>query len=126
VARALVAAVFLLIWFRAIRRSAAGAPEVASAGLVVFGAFLLLTPMLQPWYVLWILPLLAARAGEPGNAWVVWLAASVPIAHLPVGGWIRLRVWSEGQGRGREWIARAVEHGVSWALLVRARHHNMP
>ena len=48
-----------------------GSPQgVFSQGLWLFGAFLLCTPMLAPWYVTWILPFAAIR-----RAWF-WLALS--------------------------------------------------
>jgi hypothetical protein len=73
---------------------------VAEVGL---GAFLLLSPTLHPWYVLWILPL-AAVGAHP--AWSL-LAALVPLAYLP----------ADPASLGPVW-PRLVEHGLVWAWLL--------
>ncbi|MCK9459298.1 MAG: glycosyltransferase 87 family protein [Proteobacteria bacterium] len=90
------------------------APPISA--LWVFGAFLLLTPVLHPWYLLWILPWAACLRAWP------WLAfgAALPLAYLPLDSW-----WAAGTWDAPAWIP-AVEHGVLCAaglasLLVRER-----
>jgi len=101
VAAALLATVIALVC----RRRA----DLSSAALWVFGAFVLLTPVLHPWYLLWVLPWAACRRGWP------WLAfgAALPLSYLPLdGGWER-GVWD-----APAWIP-IVEYGVlSAAALV--------
>ncbi len=83
-----------------------GSPQgVFSQGLWLFGAFLLCTPMLAPWYVTWILPFAAIRRAwfwlalsgsvflsyhaylrMEENIWLVLLEFSVPLAV-----WLRVR-----------------------------------
>jgi hypothetical protein len=50
---------------------------LARQGLLVLGAAMLLTPTLHPWYLLWILPLAAARC-SPG--WLVF-GLTAPLAY---------------------------------------------
>jgi hypothetical protein len=73
-----------------------------TAALWIFGAFVLLTPVLHPWYVLWILPWAVCR-----REWA-WLAfgAALPLVYLPLDGWWGRGVWEE-----QAWIP-IVEYGV--------------
>ena len=73
------------------------------------GAFVLLTPALHPWYVVWLLPLVAV-GGSP--AWLV-LALLVPLGYRPLDGWLAGGPWHDPV-----WT-RALEHGLT---LVRAGH----
>ncbi|HJZ86001.1 MAG TPA: hypothetical protein VKN99_12565, partial [Polyangia bacterium] len=85
-ARALVALVVLSLLGLAIRRHLAP----TDAGLLVLGAFLLLTPALLPWYVLWVVPLLAFRPALP----LLALVALAPLLHVPgAGALVHLSVW---------------------------------
>ncbi|HZS36270.1 MAG TPA: glycosyltransferase 87 family protein [Polyangia bacterium] len=75
---------------------------------VALGAFLLLAPALHPWYVLWMLPLVAAGASP---AW--WaLAALAPLGYWPLG------EFRAGAGWHDPLWTRALEHGLTWALLA--------
>ena len=85
-------------------------PLVAATGRV-FGALILFSPTVYPWYVLWVLPW-AALTG--GRAWIA-LSALLPLTYLPalVPGlryfpWIYLAVWGPFFAfllarRGRPW-----------------------
>ena len=75
---------------------------------VVLGGFLLLTPTLHPWYVLWLVPLVAAGASP---AWLA-LAALAPLGYQPLGRWLTGGVWQDPI-----WT-RALEHGVTWSVLL--------
>jgi len=74
---------------------------------LVLGAVLVLAPTVHPWYVLWVLPLAAAR-----GSWG-WLAFSVTVP---------LAYWS-GETGDVPWELRAVEYllPITVALLVAAR-----
>jgi hypothetical protein len=109
-ARAAALGLFALLLGLALRRrlSPLAATEVA------LGTFLLLTPTLHPWYVLWIVPLLAPlENGGRTPAWLV-LAALAPLGYVPLSGWLSDGVW-----RDPVWT-RAVLHGACWALVVKA------
>src|SRR5262249_23265244 len=67
---------------------ARGAPPLGVAETVI-GAFLLLTPTLHPWYVLWMLPLLVL-GGSP--AWIA-LAALAPLGYLPLRQFLAGQPW---------------------------------
>jgi hypothetical protein len=75
---------------------------------VTFGAFLLLTPALHPWYVLWVVPLVAV-GGSP--AWLV-LAALVPLGYEPLGRWLAGAPWQDPM-----WT-RLLEHGLTFCVLL--------
>lgn len=76
---------------------------------VALGAFLLMTPTLHPWYVLWVVPLLAL-GGHPA---FVALAALVPLGYAPLP-----RFLEDGTWHDPIW-ARALVHGLPWALLLK-------
>ena len=98
IAGALFALVFAWTWFRRF--------EPIDAGLWLFGAFLVLTPVLHPWYVIWVLPFAALRGAWP---WFVF-AAFTPLAYLPREGW-----WREGVWQPAGWIP-----WVEWGSLALA------
>jgi hypothetical protein len=103
-ARLWAGAIFLAVvaWALWRRASAARLTEVA------IGAFVLLTPALHPWYVLWLLPLVAA-GGSP--AWLV-LALLAPLGYRPLDGWLAGGPW-----RDPVWT-RALEHGLTLLALA--------
>jgi hypothetical protein len=89
--------------------------EPLEAMLWIGGAFVLLTPVMHPWYLLWVLPWAAAEGALP------WLAfgAALPLSYLPLDGWWARRVWEAPVG-----IAIA-EYGVlaiaaGWWLTAKA------
>lgn len=55
----------------------------------IFGALLIFTPVLHPWYALWILPLAAVLRLWP---WFV-LGALLPLSYLPLEDWWAKGVW---------------------------------
>jgi hypothetical protein len=106
-AAAAVLAVMILAWRRRF--------DPARAALWILGALVLVTPVLHPWYVLWVLPLAALRGAWP---WFV-LAGTSLLSYLPLTGW-----WSSGVWRAPAWIPW-VEYGAfaaaaaTWFLLDR-------
>ena len=75
---------------------------------VAFGAFVLLTPALHPWYVVWLIPLVALGGSW---AWVV-LAVLVPLGYRPLDGWLAGQPWHDPI-----WT-RALEHGATLMALA--------
>ncbi|MBI5836664.1 MAG: hypothetical protein HZB25_05410 [Candidatus Eisenbacteria bacterium] len=71
-----IAALALLAWVLGVSRRERR-PDWAARS--AFGALLLLAPTLHPWYLLWILPLVACSP-EPG--WL-WLLATLPLSYGP-------------------------------------------
>ncbi|MSQ01441.1 MAG: hypothetical protein EXR71_06055 [Myxococcales bacterium] len=103
-ARPLLLALGLLVsvWALATRR------DRASLGLWVFGAFVVLSPTVHPWYVLW--PLVPALwRGE--RAWL-WLAAVAPLSYLVLATADEAGAWHEAG-----WV-RIVEYGPFFLLLL--------
>jgi hypothetical protein len=58
---------------------------------LVLGALVLVSPVLHPWYVLWVLPVAAVRGSYPWFAF----AAAVPLGYLPLKSWWTMGVWRE-------------------------------
>lgn len=86
-ARAAVALIWLAVAALAWRRRL----EPARAAWWMVGALLVLTPTLHPWYLTWIVPLLALRRSL---AWT-WLLAVAPLLYWPVPRWRTELVWHE-------------------------------
>jgi hypothetical protein len=103
-ARAVAGVIFLGAIGWAVRRKA---PAVRVAE-VAFGAFVLLTPALHPWYVVWLIPLVALGGSW---AWMV-LAVLVPLGYRPLDGWLAGRPWHDPI-----WT-RALEHGATLLALA--------
>ncbi|HEY2749687.1 MAG TPA: glycosyltransferase 87 family protein [Polyangia bacterium] len=104
VARVWAGAIFLAVVAWAMWRRAPAARLTEAA----IGAFVLLTPALHPWYVVWLLPLVAV-GGSP--AWLV-LATLVPLGYRPLDGWLAGGTWHDPV-----WT-RALEHGLTLVALA--------
>jgi hypothetical protein len=57
-------------------------------------AYLLLTPTLHPWYLTWLLALVAFLPTPFARPWL-WLAAATPLLYLPLVGWKSAGVWEQ-------------------------------
>ncbi len=86
----------------------------ASLLLWTCGAFVLLSPTVHPWYVLWpLVPALWLGA----EAWA-WLAALAPLAYL---------VWADGTWHEDPWVRTAIWAGFAVAAaIVRWRRFTRP
>lgn len=103
-ARALVAlAVLALAVVLAVKRTE---PVLAARWIVL--ALLLLAPEVQPWYLLWLLPLEVAAGRVAGLVW----SASVLVAYAPLDGWLTARRWHEPL------LARVLEYGLLLAVIA--------
>jgi hypothetical protein len=104
VARVAAGAIFLAVvaWALWRRLSALRLTEAA------VGAFILLTPALHPWYVLWLVPLVAAGGSW---AWLV-LALLAPLGYRPLDGWLEGGPWHDPI-----WT-RLLEHGLTLVALA--------
>jgi hypothetical protein len=75
---------------------------------LIMGVFVLFTPVLHPWYFLWILPFAILSFDWP---WLV-LSATLPLAYLPLDRW-----WSAGEWLPQPWIPW-VEYGPFFVVFV--------
>ena len=75
---------------------------------VILSAFILLSPTLHPWYLLWILPFLPFF---PNPAWLC-LSGLVILSYEVLGRYVHLGVWEE-----QVWV-RWVEFAPFYLLLV--------
>ncbi len=98
----LVLGALVTLWAVVTRR------DRASLGLWVFGAFVILSPTVHPWYILW--PLVPALwRGE--RAWL-WLAALAPLSYLVLATADATGAWHEAR-----WV-RVVEYGAFFLIFV--------
>lgn len=67
--------IFLSIYLYAYRSIS----KFETAGFVILGSFLLLTPTLHPWYILWVIPFLVIN---PNRAWLYLTMASTAYYHV--------------------------------------------
>jgi hypothetical protein len=82
--------------------------DLAAACATVMGAYLLLSPTVHPWYVLWVLPFLALRATPAWMAfsWLVLLAYDILVDYRATG------LWQESSA------IRWLEYGPVYGLLA--------
>jgi alpha-1,6-mannosyltransferase len=74
----------------------------------IVGAYLLLTPTLQPWYMVWLIPFLCLY---PNRAWIL-LTGLIPISYHVIIQFIHTGIWSESS-----WI-RYVQFIPFYGVLI--------
>lgn len=89
--RRLARATLAFVWCAWAWRTWRRERDPARAALDLFGAWLVVTPVLHPWYALWCVPWLAVRRSFP----FAYLAAAAPLAFAPVVAWQRGGAWIE-------------------------------
>ena len=104
VARLWAGAIFLAVVAWALWRRATALRLTEAA----IGAFVLLTPALHPWYVLWLLPFVTVGGSW---AWIV-LALLAPLGYRPLDVWLAGGPW-----RDPAWT-RLLEHGLTLVALA--------
>jgi hypothetical protein len=103
-AKLLIGAAFLLVTFVLFRLP----PEPMKTAYTLTGAYLLLTPTLQPWYVVWIVPFLCLF---PNRAWLL-LTGLVAVSYHVLIQFVQTGLWKEA-----EWV-RYVQYLPFYALLL--------
>lgn len=66
--------------------------EPVAATALCLAGYLLLTPTLHPWYLTWLIALLAFLPSGLARPWL-WLAVASPILYLPLVGWHAEGAW---------------------------------
>jgi len=102
-----------LIVFAIVIQSARNGWSLERAAFWITGAILVLSPTLHPWYLLWMVPLIALR---PNPAWLL-LTGSVFLAYYGLGAYRATGVWPE------PWWLELSIHGPFLVLLVRGAWH---
>jgi len=97
-------------WVSVVLMSSSRSPY--SAALALTGGFVILSPTVHPWYLLWVLPF-AALLRQP--AW--WLLAGTTlIAYEVVIGWRAAGVWEPAEGT--RWLVYAAPLGLMlWGFV---------
>lgn len=83
-------------------------PAPYKTAYIIVGAYLLLTPTLQPWYMVWVIPFLCIF---PNRAWIL-LTGLAPISYHVAIQFIQTGIWSE-----TTWI-RYVQYIPFYSLLI--------
>ncbi len=99
------------------RRAVAERASEAERALRITGAgvlaFLLLTPVLHPWYALWALPVLALDGRSTRITWAsAWLLATAPLGYVPLPEYLVTGLWHEPL-----W-PRLIAHAPALAIVV--------
>jgi len=113
--RRLARATLALLWLAWAWRTWRRERDPARAALALFGAWIVVTPVLHPWYALWIVPWLAFRDSRA----FVWLACAAPLLFVPVVGWQRHGTWVEPAWI---WPTLALPFALGLALDARRAH----
>jgi len=90
---------FSLVWLALAFRHRRAPPIVAFAGLLgpAVAALLLLSPVVHPWYLLWLLPFLALAAPDARWPWpLLGWNCLIFLAYLPRPAYLRTGVWLTG------------------------------
>jgi hypothetical protein len=108
IVKAIAGAVFMFIYIRLLRRQIKDAAARRTAGdwlaiaTVILAAFFLLSPTLQPWYLIWLLPLLALREAMNEHKFcqplisALWaLSATCFLSYWVLEEYVRFAVWRE-------------------------------
>ena len=85
------------------------ARDLYHAGLVVTAAFVLLTPTLHPWYVLWLLPFAVVRGSLPG----IVFSITVLFAHVATVRGYELQLWGDAP-----WAVKVAEFAPPLVVLL--------
>jgi hypothetical protein len=127
ISKLIVASIFLLIYIRLLWRLAKAENDERrwpAVIVIVLTAFFLLSPTLQPWYLIWLLPLLCFNGAASEYALVqelilpLWiLSATVFLSYEVLENYIRSGVWQEPS-----WV-KWVEYGIP-ALVFCRLHFN--
>ena len=78
------------------------------SAFILLGAYLMLTPVLQPWYLVWIIPFLCIF---PNPAWILFSGLSALSYHVGIQ-FILEEIWCE-----KMWV-RYVEYVPFYSLLI--------
>lgn len=121
-ARLICAGAFLALWLFLVRsaagRSTSAPDRLIERALWLIGALILLSPVVHPWYVCWIVPLLVIR---PRLSWL-YLSGAVFLSYNVLVDFVRSGVWAEHAA------VPLMEYVPFYALLLleldrrRARH----
>jgi multisubunit Na+/H+ antiporter MnhF subunit len=108
-AKAVAAAIMILVVFNSVRNRW----SVERTVLWVTGTILMLSPTVHPWYLLWMVPLLALR---PNRGWL-FLTGSVFLAYYGLGSFQSSGVWPE------PWWLQMMIYGPFLLLLIADAWH---
>jgi hypothetical protein len=109
VAAAIFLCVFLALFLKVMRQPAPDHQKsIISMVFTLLGCTFLLTPVLYPWYLCWIIPLLVII---PNRAWLL-LSGSIFLSYLIWKGYTEAGIWEE-----KFWV-KAVEYVPFYSLLL--------
>jgi len=99
--------IVLVAWYR--RNFHEGKTEsIYQAGFILLGCVIILTPVLHPWYLCWIIPFLVIM---PNRAWILF-SGTIFLAYLVLKGFVETGIWKESM------MVRVVEYVPFYGLLL--------
>lgn len=107
-AKRLWAAVLGLLWVLVFARR----PSLAAAGGILIGGALLVSPVVHPWYVVWLLPAAILCGQAP---WYVW-SVTVVLGYAPLAGYLDDGVWRESMALKHLQYLPVLAAVVVWGL----------
>lgn len=130
-AKGAMAIIFAAIYLCSIRNTLQQTHEESAQywpqlALSLLAAFFLLSPTFQPWYILWLLPLLGVVCGMKKEwresrlrcqAYLWGLSATVFLSY-----WVLHDYWSTGIWQEQTWV-KWVEYGVPWLAFMLPRRY---
>ncbi|MEE2757096.1 MAG: hypothetical protein VYA30_10565 [Myxococcota bacterium] len=91
--------------------------NLLNAWWLFMGTLLLISPMVHPWYLVWVLPICCLANGDESKrfaqAFIVW-GLVCWLAYLPRPQYLETGIWTE-----QAWI-KVLEYGPVWSLLIMA------
>jgi hypothetical protein len=108
-AAAILLAVFFVLLFKHSRQPAdTRAVYIFSTVFILMGCTFVFSPVLYPWYLCWIIPLMAI---VPNRAWLM-LSSSIFLSYLIWKGYVEAGIWQENM-----WVKLA-EYAPFYGLLL--------
>ena len=108
-AAAILLAVFFVLLFKHSRQPAdTRAVYIFSTVFILMGCTFVFSPVLYPWYLCWIIPLMAI---VPNRAWLV-LSGSIFLSYLIWKGYVEAGIWQENM-----WV-KIAEYAPFYGLLL--------
>ena len=97
----------LFVWYK-VKKGNEDEGLVYRVSFIALGSLLLLTPVLHPWYLCWMVPLLVIY---PNRAWM-FLTGSVFLSYWVLKGYVETGVWKESV------MVKTVEYLPFYSLLL--------
>ena len=115
--------IYFRLWWRTFKSKSTTAPNWVRLLIIILAAFFLLSATLQPWYLLWLLPLLTLHAGNEFLTemksviaiFLLFLSATVFLSYWVLENYLHTGLWQEPL-----WV-KWLEYGIPIAVQLLSR-----